>query len=450
MIMMTRIAKAASAGLFLLFFTLPAHAIDVERVVSPGGIEAWLVRDAKNPIIAMQFGIEGGSALDPEDKLGLATMVTSLLDEGAGELDSQAFQKRLEDNSISLGFSADREAVYGSLTTLVETKGEAFDLLRLALTEPRFDKDAVERIRSQLIAGLKRATSSPNYVAGLAFSSTVFPDHPYGKPSRGTIETISNITTDDLKGFTKARLGRDRLKIGVSGDITAEELAKVLDQVFGALPADTAPFTIPDTEPKGAGETVVVSRPIPQSIMIMGHKGVKRNDPDWFPALVLNYVLGGGGFSSRLMDEVREQRGLTYGVSSSLQPFDHASLWVVSGATSNDKVKEAAALIQEIWGRTAAQGITQQELDDAKTYLTGSYPLTFTNNGAIAGILLTVQEDDLGIDYLNRRNELVEAVTLEQVNAVAKRLLEPKQLATIIVGQPDGVEPTKAAADDRS
>jgi len=432
-----------AAGLFVLLAIPAAHAVDVQKVTSPGGIEAWLVRDEKNPIIAIDFAFDGGTALDPADKLGLATMTGALLDEGAGELDSQSFQKRLEDNSISLSFSADRDHFYGSVTTLKETKQTALDLLRLAITAPRFDQDTVDRIRQQMIAGLRRSLSDPGYVAQVAFADLLYPDHPYGKPSRGTPETLANITVDDLRGLVKSRFGKDRLHIAVAGDITPAELETALDTVFGALPAQSAPFDIQDVAPKGAGETLGVSRPIPQTIMVMGHRGIRRDDPDWFPATVLNYVLGGGGFSSRLMDEVREQRGLTYGVSSSLQPFEHSSLVVVGGSTSNDKAAEAIALIKEIWQRTADKGITAQELEDAKTYLTGSYPLQFTSNDRIASILLAVMLDDLGIDYINRRNELVNAVTLADVNRVAKRLLDPAQLATVVVGQPEGLALTR-------
>lgn len=440
-------ATLAMAALVLL--ALPAGAVEIERVVSPGGIEAWLVRDQKNPVISLQFAFDGGSALDPQNKLGLATMVAATLDEGAGSLDSQAFQKTLEDNSIGLSFGAGRDSFGGGLTTLVETRETAFDLLRLALTQPRFDADAVERIRGQMTAGLKRSQADPNYWAQLTFSSTLFPDHPYGRPARGTLETVPAITRDDLAGFVKARLARDTLKVAVAGDISPQDLATVLDRVFGGLPAKAAPFAVADVQPKAAGETVLVPRPIPQTIMVMGQAGISRQDPDWYAASVLNYVLGGGSFSSRLMEEVREKRGLTYGVSSGLQSLDHTALVTVGGSTVNAKAGQAIDLIKQIWGEVGQKGITEAELNDAKTYLTGSFPLQFTSNGAIAGILMEVQQEKLGIDYLNRRNDLINAVTLADVQRVAKRLLDPARLTTIVVGQPEGVTPTRTAAGER-
>jgi zinc protease len=371
-----------------------------------------------------------------------------MLDEGAGDLDSQAFQKQLEDNSIELSFSAGRDGFFGSITTLRDTSKLAFDLGRLSLTRPRFDPDAVERMRNQILVQLKRDMANPGYVAQRTFTETVFPDHPYGKLSRGTPETVAAITRDDLAGFVKRRFARDTLKVGVSGDISARELGRVLDTLFGGLPAKAEPFEVPDVSPKGAGETIGVTRPVPQTIIIMGQEGLKRQDPDWYAGQVLNYVLGGGSFSSRLMDEVREKRGLTYGVSSSIQPFEHASLIMASGSTANAVAGQALDLMRQIWGEVGANGITEQELNDAKTYLTGSYPLSFTNNGAIAGLVLQVQRDRLGIDYLNKRNDLINAVTLDDVARVARRLLKPDALTTVVVGQPEGVKLTRTATGE--
>ncbi|HYC05325.1 MAG TPA: pitrilysin family protein [Azospirillaceae bacterium] len=441
--LMKRLAGTGAVLLLSAALAVPAMAVEIKRVVSPGGIEAWLVRDEKNPIISMSWAFDGGTELDPAGKLGLAHMTSGLLDEGAGDLESQAFQKRLEDNSISLSFSAARDGFFGGLTTLRDNRETAFDLARLAMTAPRFDQDAVERIRRQILTGLKRDQTDPNYIAQLTMMRALYPDHPYGKPARGTPETVAAITRDDLTGFVKARLGRDRLKVAVSGDITEQELGPVLDKVFGALPAKAEPFTVPDVAPAAKGQVLAVPVPIPQTIMSMAQRGLKREDPNWYAASLLNYVLGGGGFSSRLMDEVREKRGLTYGVGTGLQPYKRSAVMTAGGSTMNEKAGQALDLIKEIWGRVAREGITAQELQDAKTYLTGSFPLQLTSNGAIAGVLLQLQRDNLGIDFLERRNELLNQVTLEQVNALAKDLLDPKNLLTVVVGQPQGVTPTE-------
>ncbi|OYQ32486.1 peptidase M16 [Niveispirillum lacus] len=436
------------AGLLLLAVvamlvpSLPAAAVDIEKVVSKGEIEAWLVRDTKNPIIAMQFAFEGGTERDPADKLGLAIMVASTMDEGAGNLDSQAFQGKLDENSITLSFNAGRDAFVGQLVTLRETKDTAFDLMRLALTQPRFDMEAVERIRGQLQTSLRRSQADPSYWAQLAFGYALFPNHPYGLPQRGFTETLAAITRDDLVQFARTRLSRQGLKVAVSGDITAKELAPLLDKLFGALPVKATLAPVADVTPAAQGKTILVPRPIPQTVMVLAHSGLDRSDPDWYAATIVNYVLGGGGFSSRLMDEVREKRGLTYGIGSSLQSFDHANLITVSGSTVNEKAAEAISVTKQIWGEVAKNGITEAELRDAQTYLTGSFPLQFTNNGAIAGLLLQVQRDDLGIDFLNKRNDLLNAVTISDVKRVADRLLDPEKLTTVLVGQPVGIEPT--------
>lgn len=427
--------------LALTVTSLPATAIEVEKVVSPGGIEAWLVRDTKNPIIALHFAFAGGTERDPENKLGLALMVASTMDEGAGDLDSQAFQGKLDEESITLRFTANRDAFIGQLTTLRETKDTAFDLLRLALTKPRFDAEAVERVRGQLLTVLRRSQADPNYWAQLAFGDVVFPGHPYGRAQRGTAETLAAITRDDMVAFARTRMARDGLKVAVSGDISAAELGPLLDNLFGTLPAKGELSPVADVTPSAPGKTVLVPRPIPQTVMILAQPGIERADPDWYTASILNYVLGGGGFSSRLLDEVREKRGLTYGIGSSLQSYDHANLITVNGSTVNNKAAEAISVTKQIWGDVAKNGITQNELHDAQTYLTGSFPLQLTNNGAIAGLLLQIQRDNLGIDYLNKRNSLLNAVTLADVRRVAARLLDPAKLTTILVGQPAGITP---------
>lgn len=438
------------AGLMLvatLFATLlaapPARAVEVERVVSPGGIEAWLVEDHKNPIVTMNFLFEGGAALDPAGKEGLANLLSTLLDEGAGDLDAQAFQRRLEDNAIRLGFGAGRDDFSGHLATLKENQDQAFDLLRLALTQPRLAPEAVERMRGSVLAGIRRDLGSPDYIARIAFAEAAFPNHPYGRPAHGTLETVPRITVEDLGGFVRDRFARDTLLVAVAGDITPERLAPALDRVFGGLPAKAKPFAIPDVEPRTGGEVLVVQRPTAQSVLLLGQPGLKRNHPDWFAAAIMNYVLGGGPFTSRLMEEVRIKRGLSYGVSSSLQPLDHSALIVAGGSTRNGKAGEALAIIKEVWAGMRRDGITAEELADAKTYLTGSFPLQFSSTAAISSVVLQVRRDDLGIDYLKRRSALIAAVTLDDVNRVVRQWLDPARLTTVVVGQPEGVKATR-------
>ena len=428
--------------LCVLFATPQAYAVTIERVLSLGGIEAWLVQDHTNPIITMRFAFRGGAALDPEGREGLANMVSTLLDEGAGDLDSKIFQGRLEDLVITLRFDAGRDNFGGRLRTLVENKATAFELLTLALTRPRFDAEPLERIRSQIFSSLRQEAEAPNTIAGKTLFKTLFPAHPYGRPVDGTLESVAAITQTDLKGFVKRRLAKDNLAIGVVGDITAKALKTVLDKTFGGLPAKAWAWAIPEAVLKGQGRTTVVTKPAPQSAIVFADKGPKRQDPDFYAAYVMNHVLGGGGFTSRLYNTVREKRGLAYSVYSALHPLDRAGLIFGGAGTANKSVSETIAVMRGEWTRMATQGMSEKELADAKTFLTGSYPLSFTSSDRIASMLTGIQMDNLGIDYPDRRNGLIEAVTLDDVNRLAKELLRPDQLTVVVVGRPDGVKST--------
>ena len=440
---MTRlITFYVSACAAIVALTAMAQAIEVQEVKTRSGITAYLAEDHTNPIIAVSFSFRGGAAIDPEDKLGLSYMVSGLLDEGAGDLDSLAFQSKLADLAIRLGFDSSRDAFSGSLTTITANADEAFELLTLALTKPRFDEEPVERIRRQILVSLARDAENPSTVASQALFASIFPDHPYGRPTEGTPETIQSLTRDDLAAYAAARFAKDRLIIGVSGDITPRQLRRRLDQVFGHLP-DTVPtdWKAPDTEVVHAG-TIVVDKAVPQSTVYMAQPGLLRTDPDWYAALIADYILGGGSFASRLMDEVREKRGLAYGVGTNLVPFESGPLILASVGTRNDAVAESISVIQDEWRKFQAEGPTEQEVDDAKMYMTGSWPLRFTSTDRVADILVAVQRDDLGLDFLDRRNDYIDAVTLDDVRRVAAELYQPNALTVVVVGQPDGVTAT--------
>lgn len=431
------------AGLLVIAVLLPlsnpAHAVDVQRVESAGGIVALLVEDHNNPIINVRLAFRGGSALDPDGMEGLADMVSGLLDEGAGDMDSQAFQQRLEELVVSLSFSASRESFGGSLSTLTKNRDEAFSLLRMALTQPRFDPEPVARIRSQIQAGLRQESEDPNSIAGKTLFRTLFDGHPYSRPQGGTPESIDAITGEALHAFVRERFARNNLVIGVVGDITAVDLGILLDETFGDLPATATPWTLADVTPAGAGRQVVVEKNVPQSAILFAQKGMKRHHPDFYAGYVMNYVLGGGGFSSRLYEEVREKRGLAYSVYSYISPYDHSALIVGGAGTANARVSETLQVLRDEWQRMATEGVSVEELADAKTYLTGSYPLRFTESGRIAAMLTGVQLDNLGLDYFDRRNSYIEAVTLEDVNRVAREWLNPENLTIVIVGAPENL-----------
>ena len=428
----------------------PALAVEVQRVVSPGGIEAWLVEDRSNPIIALELAFHGGAALDPAGKEGLANLVASTIDEGAGPLDSQSFQRQLNDLSIRLTFSAGFDDFSGSLRTLSDNRDDAFEMLRLALSEPRFDEEPVARIRAQILAGLKRSQQDPDVIAGDALRDRLMPEHPYARPSSGTLESVERVTVDDLRRFVAERFARDRLVVGVVGDIDAQELAQRLDEIFLGLPASAAPADLAEAEVFAGGGTAVVDMDIPQSVVLFGQPGMKRDDPDFYAAYVVNYIFGGGGFSSRLYEEVREKRGLAYSVYAYLSPWRNAGLLTGGVATQNARVAESLEVIREEWRRIAEEGPSAEELAHAKTFLTGSFPLRFSSSGAIAQMLVGMQLQDLGIDYLDRRNDYIEAVTLEEARRVARELFDVDALSVIVVGRPENLEGALEATKEDS
>jgi len=418
-----------------------ATALEVQRVISPGGVEAWLIEDHTNPVIAMRFAFRGGANLDPAGKEGLADMVSALLDEGAGPLDSQAFQQRLEDLAITLRYDAGRDTFGGRLRTLTRDRKVAFDLLALSLTKARFDAEPVERIRSQIQANLRRAGEDPDVIARNKLFASLFPDHPYGRPVAGRKESIAAITADDLRGFVTRRLVRDALAIGVVGDISPADLASVLDDVFAPLPARGTDWRVAETRVAGSGTVEVIEKSTPQSAIAFGQKGLTRDDADYYAAYVLNHILGGGGFTSRLYNEVREKRGLAYSVYSALYPMDFAGLIFGGSGTRNDRAGKTVEIVRAEWKRMATEGPSSAELTDARQFLTGSFALRFSSSARIASVLVAMQLDDLGIDYLDRRNSFIDAVTLDDVRRIARDLLDPDTLTFVVVGKPEGIIP---------
>lgn len=435
-------AAAAFLGAALLIAAaLPAMAAGkIVRVKTDIGVEAWLIEDHANPIISVSFVFAGGAIADPAGKEGLANFTSSMLDEGAGKLDSQAFQKQLEDLSISLSLSSGFDTIGGSLKMLTKHRDTAFNLLRLALTEPRFDPAPFDRVRTQILVGIAQRARNPNTIASEKWWTDAFPGFPYGKRLRGTPETLKAITADDMRGFAKARLGRDNLIIGVVGDIKPGELKTLIEKTFGKLPARAAKIDVSRVLPKLDGKTHVVKRPFPQSRVIFGQPGLRRDDKDWYAATVMNHVLGGGSFTSRLMKEVREKRGLAYSVGTSLNPMKYSATLMGSVGTQNSRVAQSIGLIRAEWARMRDKGATQAEMDDAVRYITGSFPLNLDSTSRIAGLLVAIQRHKLGIDYIEKRNSYIEAVTLEDVNRVARKLLQPDKLTFVVVGQPDKLE----------
>jgi zinc protease len=418
----------------------PARAeIAIVPVTSPGGLHAWLYEDHGIPMIAVEAAFLGGPSLESDGDAGVTVMMSGLLGRGAGDLDAMAFNAARETLGAHVGLSIGDDVLGASATMLSETRDATVELLRLALTEPRYDADEVERSRAASLAAIRAIETDPPSLAYRAFFAEAFPGHPYGRPIQGTLESVAAIGVDDLRAAHDRALTRDRLLVAVVGDIGVEETGAMLDRLFGGLPA-TGPDQPPFAKSGLAGQTQVIDLDIPQTMVVFGTEGLLIDDPDYLPAMVMDYVLGGAAFGSRLGAELRERRGLTYGVQTMLYPLERGGLYFGTFSSSNARAGEALAVVRDEWRRLAGGGITDAELAAAKQYLTGEYALRFDGNAQIASVLLGLMLAGHGPDYVNVRNGLVEAVTAEDVARVARRLLKPETLTTVAVGRPEGIE----------
>lgn len=415
---------------------LPLRAeIPITPVLTPDGHSAWLVEEPSIPFLALELSFDGGTSLDPAGQEGVVSLMTDLLSQGAGDLDAQSFAEATEALAARFRFDASRDGVRVSAQFLTENRDEAVDLLRLALTEPRLDADAIERRRAQKLASLRRDALDPNSIASAEFARLAWGDHPYGRPGDGTVDTVSALDADTLRAAHRAALVRDRVHVGAAGDITAEELGPLIDRLLSGLPTADTPLPEPATFQAEAGRTVVPFDG-PQAVIAFGHAGIARDDPEFLAAFVLNEAFGGGRFGTRLMTSLREERGLTYGVGTGLASGALGASFQGRLSTENARVDDAIALIVAEWQAIAETGLTEAEFNRVRTYLTGAYPLRFDGNGAIARTLASMQAQGFDIDYVNVRNDLVRALTLDQINAMAERLFDPAALHFVIVGQP--------------
>ncbi|MFC3168274.1 M16 family metallopeptidase [Paracoccus fontiphilus] len=432
--------RAAIAVLFAVL-AVPAHAIDIQAVTSPGGVKAWLVQDDSIPFVAVEFAFRGGASLDAPGKRGAINLMTGTLEEGAGSRDSVAFAQAVEDLGAQFSFDVGDDSLSVGMRALSENRDEAAALLAEALTQPRFDDAAVERVRAQVQSIIRSEETDPQAIAAKEMSRQAWGDHPYATSINGTLDSVAALTRQDLVAAKNRVLARDRVVVGAAGDISPEELGLLLDKVLGGLPEQgTAPLPEP-ADLQLTGGVTVVDWDSPQTVVSFAGPGLPIDDPDYFAAYVANHILGGGGFSSRLMEEIREKRGLTYGVGTTLATGVYGQTWQGGMAGSNATTGQAVDLIKAEWDRMA-EGVTDRELTDAKTYLTGEYPLRFDGNGKIAGILAGMQLIGFPIDYINTRNAKVEAVTADDVKRVAGRLLDADGLRFVLVGRPEGIEAT--------
>lgn len=421
--------------------TKPAksHADRIQHVVSASGVSAWLVEDYTVPIVTLESLIGGGAAQDPAGKPGVLNMLMGLLDEGAGPYDATAFQERLDDYAIEMSFGADRDHASLHMRTLARHKNEAFSMLRLVLNEALLDGASIERVRAQMLAGLRHESSDPDTMAQRRFFAEVFAGHPYALPAKGTLQSVPTITRDDLLNAQKKVFARAQLHLVVVGAIGAAELAVLLDDVFGSWPENAQLHPVVLCENVLDARQVVVDFDVPQSSIRFGARGLARTDADFITATVVNHILGGGVFSSRLFREVREKRGLAYSVYSHLAPFAYGPLYVGGTSTKNERAAESLSIIRAEIQSLASDGPHQDELNTSKNFLIGSHALRLDTSSKLAGQLVHIKAHNLGMDYLDRRNGLIEAITLEDAARVARRLYGDGQFLSVIVGRPEGL-----------
>ncbi len=425
-------------ALFLIVaFPLRAE-VDITPVTTETGLNAWLVEERSIPFVALELIFAGGAALDSDETAGAVSLMAALLSEGAGDLDAQAFATRSEELAARLSFSANRDSVSVSARFLTEDAEEVIDLLRLALTEPRFDDSAIARLRGQTLAALRREALEPNSIASRSFARAAYGAHPYGRAANGTPETVEALQREDLIAAHGAAIARDRVFIGAAGDISADDLAALLDRLFEGIPEEGQP--IPERAAFLAGPGLeILPFDGPQSVIAFGHRGIPRDAPDFLTAFVVNEIFGGGRFGTRLMRSLREERGLTYGVGAFLSSGALGETYQGRVSTDNANVELVIELLREEWAQIAREGVTDEELSRIQTYLTGAYPLRFDGNASIAAIMASMQFQGFDEDYVNIRNDLIDALTLEEVNEVAARLFDPEALFFVVVGQPVGL-----------
>lgn len=427
---------------FLLGLVLPAWAaLPVQEITSEQGIKAWLVEDHNTPVVTLQFAFRGGVEQDKPDQQGLSVLLADMLTEGAGDLDAKTYQQTLAEHGIRFGLEASRDVISGSLYVLTAELPKAAEMARMALIAPRFDAEALARLKQRQQGAIKARLADPEWQARRALFAHVYPNHPYAYRSLGTAASVDAITSDALAAAAKSRLARDNLLIAAAGDITPDALAKLLDMIFGGLPEQADLTKVADISVPETGKTLLLPQEGGQALLLFVAPGISRDDPDWHAAQLVNYILGGGGFESRLMSEVRDRRGLTYGIGTSLSATEHSALVMGNARTANAKAGEAWTVTRDVWRKVYENGVTDAELQSARDYLVGSLATGFTSSSAIAGMLLSLQEDRLPMDYLDEREGKFRAVTLADAARVAKRLLDPARLTLVVTGKPDGIQP---------
>ena len=409
----------------------------VEEIIAPdSGIKAYFIHNNENPIISMEFIFaDSGSAYDADNKKGLANLSAQMLTEGAGNLDDFHFKEELEKYAIDINYSVDKDDFSGRLLTIKDNLPRAIELLRQTLFEPRIEYNALQRVQQQTLQKIARLRESPSGRLKEAVSGKIFKHHGYGTSVLGTIEGVKSIKAADISDFLSRNFTKDKLFIGIAGDISKTEAEQLIDKIFSALPNErkskdiSSPsvdfsFRIENIEDKAA----------PQILSTIIAPSVSRLDKDFYPLYIANYIFGGAGLNSRINQSAREKEGLTYGAYTGLSLLQKSPHLVGGFSTTPDNFARMQEIFINEWNIMGQKGISNKELKFAKNYLQSSYNLRFDDISSLASILANMQRQDLGADFLQKRNIYIEKVTLERVNKVAKQYFSPEKLVIINLG----------------
>ena len=424
--------KLLTAVITLLVAQTALAGVKIEHWVSPAGARVYFVESRVLPMLDVQVDFAAGSMFDPTGKSSLAALTRSTLDLGAGQRDESAIAEEMADIGANLSGGADTDRASVTLRTLSakDKREPALDILRAVLHQPRFDAAIIEREKGRTIAGLKEAMTRPDSIAGKAFWAAMYPDHPYGK--QASPETVATLTRDDIAGFYTRYYNAANASITLVGDISRAEAETIAEAIAAGLPKGEA-ARLPPAPVATKGSVSKLPHPASQAHVYIGLPAIERGNPDYFPLLVGNYTLGGGGFVSRLMKEVRDKRGYAYSVYSYFAPLKQTGPFQIGLQTKRSQANDAIKVAREVLDGFLKEGPTEEELTAAKANLTGSFPLRLDSNKKLLDNAAAIGFYGLPLDYLDRYQARVQAVTVDAIKQAFSRHVRPADLVTVTV-----------------
>ncbi len=429
-----KILASVAAISALVFAATPSHALDIKRTTLSNGAVLLVSEQHQLPMVTLLIAFDAGTRRDPKGKEGLAELTARCLSQGTKDLTAPEFNQKVDFMGSSVGVSAGRDYSTAAMTTLKKYQGETLQLLAGILTQPGLRDADIERKRVEQVAEIKAAEEQPGYTADVEFVKELFGDRPYGHPGEGSADSVGKLTNDDVRGFYRDYYKLGSAIIAVAGDVTADEVKASLEKALAGLAGSVPPQAEPPPIKLEPGFHVkVIDRNVVQANIIMGSGGVARSNPDFYRLKVMNYILGGGGFSSRLVKVVRSEHGLAYSVSSSFEPGKFQGAFTIGLQTKNQSSNQAIDLIVQQMREIQEKPVSDAELEGAKKFLIGSFPLGIERQSAIASFMAQIEFYGLGLDYAEQYPKLIGAVTKDDVLAVAKKYLHPDSMIAVAV-----------------